>query len=135
MLFKAFKSVPANTTKENPTWEKLTITKGVIKAWIIFSDPEAANVLHYHVDYHKASIMPMQGVEWLTAFFASVPILDNIKIDDPPYVLDIYAYNEDDSYPHEYYIHPIVIPEKPVSVVEEEEGFWERIAGHLGIGG
>lgn len=124
MLYKKFRSVPAKTTKANPDWQKLIVTKGTIKQWVIFFDPEAANLLHIRIEYRGLQIIPFSGSEWLTGFFTDTPMMDNIKIGTPPYVLDIYAYNEDDSYPHEYYIHPIIIPKKPV---EPEPPISQRI--------
>lgn len=132
MLFKKFRSVPANTTEANQDWQKLNVVKGTIKQWIIFFDPEAADVLHVRISYHGVQIMPWGGKDWLVAFFSDAPLDDDLVIDTPPYELDIEAYNEDDSYPHEYYIHPVIIPVKPVTVVEGEEGLWERLKGYLG---
>lgn len=133
MLYKKFRSVPANTTADNPDWQKLPVTKGTIKQWIIFFDPEAADVLHVRVEYKGSSIMPFGGKDWLVGFFTDTPLDDNIELDTPPYELDIYAYNEDDSYPHEYYIHPIILREKPVVVGEGIEGVWDRIKGFVGV--
>lgn len=134
MLYKKFRSVPANTTEANPDWQKLHVCQGAIKQWVIFFDPEAANLLHVRVEYKGVSIMPWGGKDWLVGFFTDTPLDDNIELDTSPYVLDIYAWNEDDSYPHEYYIHPVIIRDRPMTVVEEEEGFWERIAATLGFG-
>ena len=116
MLYKKFRSVPANTTENNPDWQKLKVTQGTIKQWVIFFDPEAANVLHVRVEYHGSSIMPWGGKDWLVGFFTDTPLDDNIELDGVPYELDIFAYNEDDSYPHEYYIHPIILRDKPVTI-------------------
>jgi len=102
MLFKKFRSVPANTTILNPDWQKLDIAKGTIKQWLIFFDPEAADLLHVRIEYHGTQIMPFSGSEWLVGFFTDAPMEDNIEIGYLPYVLDIFAYNEDDTYPHEY---------------------------------
>jgi len=126
MLYKKFRSVPANTTAADPDWQKLKVTKGTIKQWVIFFDPEAANVLHVRVEYHGHSIMPWGGKDWLVGFFSDAPLDDNIELGSPPYELDIYAYNEDDSCPHEYYIHPSILREKPVSIDIQEPTIPER---------
>lgn len=126
MLFKKFHSVPANTTIGDPDWQKLTVAKGTIKQWVIFFDPEAADVLHVRIEYHGSQIMPFSGSEWIVGFFSAIPITENMKIDAPPYVLDIFAYNEDDSYPHEYFIHPILFPEKPVAIEAPDMTIPER---------
>ena len=134
MLHKKWFSVPANTTANNPNWQKLKVCKGTIKQWVIFFDPEAADMLHVKVEYHGKQIMPWSESEWLVAFFTDAPLMDNIELDSSPYVLDIYAYNEDDSYPHEYFIHPIIIREKSISATGTTETTWERIKNYLGLG-
>lgn len=121
MLFKKFHSVPANTTEAAPDWQKLAVCNGTIIQWVIFFDPEAANMLHVRVEYHGVSIMPWGGKDWMVGFFTDTPLKDSLKIDASPYVLDIYAYNDDDSYPHEYYIHPIITTVKPVTPAEVDE--------------
>ena len=132
MMFKKFQSIPANTTSSNPNWQKLQVVKGTIVQWVIFSDPEAANLLHMRVFYHGVQLIPFSKDEWLEAFFDNTPITESIKLDAPPYVLDIYAYNEDDSYAHEYYIQPVIIPDKPITVTEGIEGVWERLRDFFG---
>lgn len=127
MLYKKFRSVPANTTADNPDWQKLKVTKGTIKQWVIFFDPEAANLLHVRVEYKGVSIMPWSGKDWIVGFFSDTPHMDNIELDASPYVLDIFAFNEDDSYPHEYYVHPIIIREKPVKIEAPSVTIPERI--------
>ena len=132
MLYKKYQSIPANTTAEAPNWQKLKVCKGEIVQWIIFFDPEAANLLHVRVEYHGSSIMPFGGKDWMVAFFTDTPLTDSLMIDVPPYELDILAYNEDDSYNHEYYIHPIIKTEKPVSPVSSGFDFksaWSNLFG------
>ena len=121
MLYKQFRSVPIGTTAADPDWQKLQVTKGMIKRWIIFSDPEAANLLHVRVEYHGTSIMPFGGKDWIVGFFTNTPIEDNILLDVAPYELDIYAYNESTVNEHEYYIHPIIIRKEPVAPAEIDE--------------
>lgn len=133
-MFKAYKSVAVGTTANAPDWQKLEVRKGTIKQWVIFFDPEAANLLHVRIEYHGLQIMPFSGSMWMVGFFSDTPFEDNIELDQPPYELDIFAYNEDDSYPHEYYIHPIIIPEKPFTVEAPSEGIWAGFKSLFGGG-
>jgi len=126
MLYKKYCSIPANTAEETPDWKKLKVCKGTIKQWIIFFDPEAADLLHVRVAYHGTQILPFGGKDWLVAFFTDTPLDDNIEITEKPYELDIYAYNEDDTFPHEYYIHPIIIREEPLTLPTPRAGTIER---------
>lgn len=66
--------------------------------------------------------------------FEPTVIKDNLPIDGSPYVLDIYAFNLDDSYSHEYNIHVNIEPPKPETVTEGVEGLWNRLKGSVGLG-
>lgn len=134
MLFKHYQSVLANTTKGAPNWQKLTIAKGEIKQWLIFFDPDAADLLHIKIEYHNTQILPFSGNKWLTGFLIPITLDEKIKIDDPQYILDIYAYNEDTKYPHEYFVHVVIEPKEPVTVTGEIEGLWDRLKGFIGLG-
>jgi hypothetical protein len=131
LLFRTFKSIPANTAATTPDKEKLTVCKGTIKQWIIFFDPEAADMLHVRVEYHGSSIMPFGGKDWILGFFSDNPFNDNVALDSPPYELDIYAYNEDDTFEHEYYIHPIIIRDKPFTLPETQPSAIERFMKYI----
>ena len=133
MLFGHFRSVPANTTQDNPDKQILMISKGTIAGWIVYFDPEAANLLHVRVEYHGFKILPYGELEAVVGFLNPIPIRESIKIDKDPAELRIIAWNDDDSYPHEYYVHPIIIPPVPVIPTSEEEaGLLERFYEWLG---
>lgn len=132
MFFKKFQSIPANTTAASPNWQKLSVAQGTIKQWIIFFDPEAADLLHIRVEYHGTSIIPFGGEDWIEGFFTDVPFEDDIRLDVAPYVLDILAYNEDDTFPHEYFIHPIIISDKsvkPGAPAFDIKAAWNKLFG------
>lgn len=77
--------------------------------------------------------MPWGSGNWIEGFFSDAPLFEDLEIDTPPYELTVEAYNEDDSYPHEYFVHPILLPDKPVKPVESGvEGLWDRMKGFLG---
>jgi len=133
MLFKIRRSVPANTLKTNPDWQKLKIRKGTIVQWIIFMPEECADLVQFQVFYHGHPVLPQNENEWMYGFFIPTVITDKILIEDSPFELDIYAFNTDDSYEHEYNLYVNVEPEKPVSPMEEEESIWEKLKGWLGV--
>jgi len=132
MLFKKYRSVPVSTTAGNPDWQKLTVAKGKLVQWVIFFDPEAANMLHVRVEYHGHQIMPFSGSEWVVAFLQPITLGENILIEDAPYELDIFAYNTSTANEHEYYLHANIEPEKPLAVSEVSEEWWSQIKGLVG---
>lgn len=132
MVFKIQRSVPAKTTKTNPDWRKLPIMKGVIKQWVLFQPDECANVMQFRVEYHGHPVLPTTGDEWMYGFFIPTPFIDKLKIDDAPYVLDVFAFNDDDSYPHEYNIYVVVDPPTaitPAELDEETQAALEELLG------
>lgn len=133
MFFSDVYSVPAQTTAQAPAWRKLRLMKGTIVQWGLYGPDEKANILHVRVEYHGHAIIPFGGSTWMYPLDTGTPIKELIEVSDPPFDLDIYAYNEDDSYAHEYIFFVIVEPTEPVVIPETGmEGLWERIKGYFG---
>ena len=133
MLFKISRSVPANTTRDNPDWQKLRVMKGTIIQWIVFMPEEAADLLRFMVEYHGVQILPFNRPESIYGMNKPVPIPEKIKVDDAPYELDVFAWNSDDTYSHEYNLHVNIEPHEAVKPkAESYEGLWEKIRGWIG---
>lgn len=125
--------VPANTTEQNPFWEKLKLCKGTIILWIPWQPEECADLLKFWVVYHGMQIFPFNPEEWAYGFFTPLAIPDNIELDDEPFTLDLYAVNLDDSYEHEYHVYVDIKPAQPIKIpAEGEAGLWERLKDVLG---
>ena len=134
MYFSDIYKVPINTTATAPSWRKLSIAKGTIKAWVLYGADEKADLLHVKVEYHKAKVFPFGGVEWIYPFDSSNPMEEDIEIIDSPYTLDIYAYNEDDSYSHEYILGVVIQPKETVKMgTAETAEWWEKMKGVFGV--
>lgn len=134
MLFKINYDVPANTTALNPDWQKLKIARGTIIEWLIHMPEECADLMQFRVERNNAHIFPFSGGTWMYGIFEPTVIKDNLPIDGSPYVLDIYAFNLDDSYSHEYNIHVNIEPPKQDEREEEGvEGIWDRLKGIVGV--
>ena len=134
MYFSDIYSVPANTTAANPSWRKLQVVKGTIKKWVLYGPDEKADLLHVKVEYHLTKIFPFGGVEWIYPFDSSNPMEEDIEIIDSPYTLDIYAYNEDDSYAHEYILGVVIEPKEKVTMgTAETAEWWEKMKGVFGV--
>lgn len=132
MLFKLRRSVPSNTTKTSPDWRKLKITKGTITQWIVFQPIQASNLCQFRVEYHGTHILPVTPHEYLYGFFKATVFEDNIKIDGAPYELDIFAFNDDTKFAHEYNLYVNVFPEKaytPAELSEEDKAALEALLG------
>jgi len=134
MLYCNTKSVPANTTEENPSREIIHVTKGVIKEWWIYAPMEGANLLKLRVFYHGVQVIPFNRPNYVLPVVFRGPILANLKIDTQPYELVVEAWNSDTAIAHEYWVFPNLLREKPVTVTEEEPGLLEALNEYLGVG-
>jgi len=117
-----------------PDWQKLQIAKGTIVQWVIFMPEECADLLQFRVEYHGHQLLPYNTDEWMSGFFYPTSIAEKTEIDAAPYELDVYAFNDDDSYEHEYNIYVNVEPEKPVVFTEETTpSWWDEFKAWLGV--
>ncbi|MCK5504546.1 MAG: hypothetical protein KAJ10_05260 [Thermodesulfovibrionia bacterium] len=132
MLFKINYDVPANTAKASEDWQKLKIAKGTLVEWIVTQPKECADLMQFRVEYHGTQILPFTRNEYVYGMFEPTVFTESIEIDIPPYVLDVYAYNLDTKYSHEYNLYVNILPKKPFT--PETPGFnfkdaWSRIFG------
>ena len=113
MLYKINRDVPANTAVASPDWQKLKVCKGTIKEWIVYCPEECADLMKFKVEYQGHQILPITRGEWMDAFAEPTKPTEDLKLDVAPYVLDVYAYNLDDLYSHEYNLYVDILREKP----------------------
>ena len=132
MLFKINYDVPANTSKQAPDHQKLSIAKGTIIEWIVQMPEECADLMQFAVEYHNTQILPFSGSTWIYGIFEPTVIKDNILINDGPYALDIYSFNLDDSYSHEYNLYCNIEPAKaykPPKPGYDFKAAWDKLWG------
>jgi len=132
MLYKINRDVPANTAIAAPDWQKLQVCKGTIKQWIIFCPEECADLMKFKVRYKGNQLLPFSRDEWMDALYEPTILKENLELDVSPYVLDVYAYNIDDSYSHEYNLYVNVLKDEPF--VPPTSGFdlkaaWSNLFG------
>lgn len=128
MLFKLSYHVSANTTTAAPNWKKLSICKGTIIGWVVFTPVKAADLLQLYVEYHGVQIFPFSGSEWFYGVHTPFLIPDDLLIEDAPFTLDIYAVNTDDMFDHEYNVGVAIEPVEPVSPTLTQTASWfERL--------
>lgn len=132
MLYKINRDVPANTTAAAPDWQKLQVCQGTIEEWIIFCPDECADLMQFRVMYKGHQLLPFSKDEWMNAFPVPIKPTENLELSVSPYVLDIYAFNLDDSYSHEYNLYCNVLRKKPVSPTKtgfDIKAAWSNLFG------
>ena len=115
MLYHYTGTVPANTAELAPFHEKLSVTAGTIVLWIPFMPEEDADLVKFWVEYHGIQLFPWNREEWAFGFFVPIPIPEKLTLDIPPYELDFWAVNEDDTYEHEFNLYIDILPKQPVA--------------------
>ena len=113
MWYKHNDSVAANTTELTAEETRLTISRGVIIEWDIGGPVEGANLLNLKVFYGDHQIIPYNRDKTIWPALQKAPIQEYYQILQPPYELKFKAWNEDDTFPHEFFVgvtimHPII---------------------------
>lgn len=134
MLFKYHGEIAANTASTAENWEKLHIAKGTIVQWIVQMPEECADLLQFRVEYRGTQLLPFTRGEYAYGLFIPTTIPDKIKIDQPPYVLDIFSFNDDDRHDHEFNLYVNVETLEPVEIGSDEyESLWSKLKGFIGV--
>lgn len=134
MLFKHKGSISANTASTAEDWKKLKVAKGELVQWLIQMPEECADLLQFRVEYHGTQLLPFTRNEYIYGIFVPTLIFESIKIDTPPYELDIFAYNDDDRHEHEFSLYVNIQPEAPLEVGTVSPGILERFKSLFGGG-
>ena len=69
--------------------------------------------MKFKIAYQGHQIFPVSRDEWMDALQKNAPVLENLELKVSPFVLDIFAYNLDDTYTHEYNIYVNILRDKP----------------------
>lgn len=88
--------------------------------------------MKFKVEYQGHQIFPVSRDEWMDALQRNAPIQENLALEVAPFVLDIYAYNQDDTYSHEYNLYINIIRDEPFvppTSVFDTKSAWSTIFG------
>lgn len=120
MIYKMRNSVAANTTEGTAEESRLKITTGVIMEWDIGGAPEGVNLLHLRIYHGDQQLVPFNREADVWPALMKRPFIEYFPVTAEPLEIVFLAWNEDDLYPHEYFVHVTVLP--PI------------IAGLVGVG-
>jgi len=61
-------------------------------------------------------------------------IPEDINIETPPFELDIYSYNDDDTYNHEYNVNVVITPSEEIQIETPATSDWfNKIKSLFGV--
>lgn len=97
-MYTARIEIPQNTPERTPVSRIIQPTIGIVKRILIRFPAGCAGLVGCKLTDRGAQFAPISG--WIEGDGVEVPLEVNRKLDGPPREVVIYAYNEDDTYPH-----------------------------------
>jgi hypothetical protein len=110
MYYETNLTIPPNTPVTAPATRELQITKGVIQHAEVFMPKGAAGLVHGVVYLWERQLWPSNPDGYFTSDGQQIPFDEDLEIVDPPYVLELRGWNDDDTYPHDMILRVQVIP-------------------------
>lgn len=132
MLYKMGNTVAANTTEATAEETRLHITKGVVLEWDIGAPDEASNLLHLKIFHGGQQIVPFNRETDILPSTLKRPFQEYFEVSAEPFELVFMAWNEDDFYPHEYWVHVTVLPPVIAGLVSVSRAIVGKIKSFFG---
>lgn len=132
MIYKMSNSVAANTTENTAEETRLTITKGVIMEWDIGGFDEGADLLHLKIFHGGQQLVPFNREANVWPSLMKRPFMEYFSVTAEPFELMFLAWNEDDSYSHEYWVHVTVVPPIIAALGAVSRGIASKIRAFFG---
>jgi len=123
MLFTFSITAPANTPKDSPVTQTLKLRAGVITKIAVQIPAGHAALAHLAIKHGETTIIPWGDDQWLEGDDFDPKWDEDILLPSEPAELTAVAWNEDDTYPHTFYIwiwierEPLRLPVKLISDV------------------
>jgi len=135
MIYKMSNSVAANTTENTAEETRLKITKGVIMEWDIGGFDEGADLLHLKILHGDQQLVPFNREADVWPSMVKRPFWEYFPVTAEPFELVFLAWNEDDSYSHEYWVHVTVMPPIIAGLVAVSRGVISKAKAFFGWDG
>jgi len=112
VLFTAEFTIPANTLKASPASQLLYVDQGIVTEFMVYPRPGHAGLAHMIILYHEHQVAP--SIEDMDLCGDTYPVdwNDNLPLDQPPYELRLVGWNDDDTYPHTFYVAVAILREQ-----------------------
>ena len=127
-------SVAANTTESTAEETRLKITHGVIMEWDIGGAPEGADLLHLKIFHGDHQLIPFNREADVWPSLMKRPFIEYFPVTSEPFELVFLAWNTDDSYPHEFWVHVTILPPIIAGLVSVSRGVISKFKKLFGGG-
>ena len=110
MFYTRSMTVPANTAEANALEQTIDLSHGVITRVIFRPRPGHASLLHVRVFYRRHQIFPDNADDDLHGDTFPVEWEEWVEMFEKPFTLTLFAWNDDDTYPHTFDIAFAMLP-------------------------
>lgn len=128
MLFQASITIPANTTKADPTEEILKIAHGIITKVMV--RPRAGHrwLAHLVILHHEHQIAPStENMDFRGEFFP-LDWKEYYESYQPPYELKLKGWSDDDTYQHAFDVYVAILPRRAILAFQIADAIKEVIS-------
>jgi len=103
-------TTPSNTPETSKQKTVLQLEKGIIKRIDVFFPPGPAGLLKVQICQGIHQVFPKNTDGYFASEFETISYDDEYAILEPPYQLEAYTWNEDDTYDHMCQIRFLIVP-------------------------
>lgn len=104
MIYTLTKAVPINGTVATARQYKMPVTAGLIYQFELYLPPGSSGLLHVMVTDGGFQVWPSEPGEWFFGDDTLIAFPDRYYVSSPAHLLDVWAYNEDDSFAHAFQV-------------------------------
>lgn len=112
MLFTFAVTVPPNTPWDQPITQELKLRAGVITKIAVLIPAGHQTLAHLAIKYGMTQIIPHGEDQWIEGDDETLEWNEDFELPYEPISLTASAWNEDDTYPHSFFIRIWVSKEK-----------------------
>jgi len=104
MIYTKTVTSPKGGSANVPTLDRMAVTKGLIYQFELYFPPGSSGLLKVAITDGSYPLYPSEPSEWLFGDNTLISFPDRYFIQTPDQVLQIWHYNEDDTYDHMFQI-------------------------------
>lgn len=104
MIYTRTITAASGGSSANPILDRMAVTRGLIYQFDLYFPPGSSGLLKVRMSDGGYPLYPSEPSEWLFGDNTLITFPDRYFIQTPDQVLQIWYYNEDDTYAHQFQI-------------------------------
>ncbi len=100
-------TIPPNTLESNPITQRVAVNQSEFNHEIILIPKNHAYLARLKINAGRGGTViptPDSNTKWLRGDGDTIVYNQHIQLDPPQYILEFIGWNEDDTYPHTFYL-------------------------------